>query len=214
MKPRSDLCTTNRFVLLIKVGQNVVCWVIRPTLEAYLALFSATWGGSVVGGGGGARPSDSLSLLSSCLLVGGNSPSRCEGTPRGGATIALGRCGLANRRFSWLASVTYLSLWRRRRRAGVQPVRLFSSSVELADISAAAFGSVAQRFSTGPAFNTEIALRLVAKRPLPAILTRVFLGALLAVLFLAKKRTFVTLFCVLTSFALIKMWYIYWINIC
>lgn len=117
-----------------------------------LALFSAAWGGRVAGGGGGARPSDSLSLLSSWGFLGGNSPRRCEGTPRGGATVWR-CCGLANLKLSWLTSVTYLSLWRRRRSAGVHPVR-FSSSVELADISA--FGNVAHLFSTGtPAFNTE-----------------------------------------------------------
>lgn len=134
---------------------------IEKWLDLYLALFSATWGGIVEGGGGGWEFGgplllESLSLLSSVLLPA--SPRRWEGTPLGyhlGNTSEIGLAlpwGLWNRKLSWLASVTYFSLSLRRRRAGVQPVK-FSSSVELVEVNAGtlgrASGNVAQRLSVG-----------------------------------------------------------------
>lgn len=152
------------------------CDIKYRETRTYLALFSATWGGKDVGGGGGwvfgAGPllSESLSLLSSVCLAA--SPSRCEGTPLGenrdsisefGLTL---RCGLWNRKFSWLASVTYFSLCLRRRNAGVHPVK-FSSSVELVDVNGEkigrASGNVAQRRSSRASQCAVKVLPLIAK---------------------------------------------------
>lgn len=147
-----------------------LCKVLPQSLK-YLALFSATWGGRDVGGGGGwafGGPllSESLSLLSSVRLA--VSPKRCDGTPLGenldntSEWDLILRCGLWKRRFNWLASVTYFSLCLRRRNAGVHPVR-FSSSVELADVKDekidGSSGNAKQRLNT----STVKRLPLTAK---------------------------------------------------